>query len=80
MVVKNIYAVNSFCLWVNHASRHIEEKRKNKYFILDHSVDENKELLKKYTDLCDEVENEIRTINGGNFWQWITIKQATAIL
>ena len=29
-----------------------------------HFTDENEEVLKKYTELCDEIENEIETING----------------
>ena len=30
-----------------------------------HSTDENKEVLKKYTELCDGIKNETETINGG---------------
>ena len=33
--------------------------------IFDDSVNENKELLNKYTDVWDEIKNEIKTINGG---------------
>ena len=44
-VYENIYSVNPFHLRVNHASRYIEEKNGNKYFIFDY-MDENKELLK----------------------------------
>ena len=29
------------------------------------STDENKEVLKKYTELWDGIKNEIQTINGG---------------
>ena len=29
-----------------------------------HFTDENEEVLKKYTELRDEIENEIETING----------------
>ena len=43
---ENIYSVNPFYFFVNHASGYIEEKNGNKYFIFD-SIDENKELLKK---------------------------------
>ena len=43
---ENIYGVNPLYLIVDHASRYIEEKEVNKYFIFD-STDENKELLKK---------------------------------
>ena len=29
------------------------------------STDENKEVSKKYTDVCNRIKNEIKTINGG---------------
>ena len=60
-----------FIAWVwiysiNHASGYIEEKNENKYLIFD-SVDENKEVLKKYADVWNGVkavnsdkENDIR--------------------
>ena len=43
---------------------HIEEKNGSKYLVFD-STDENKEVLKKYTELWDGIKNEIETINGG---------------
>ena len=43
---------------------HIEGKNKSKYLVFD-STDENKEVLKKYTELWDGIKNEIETINGG---------------
>ena len=43
---------------------HISENNESKCLIFD-SADENKEVLKKYTELCDEIKNEIETINGG---------------
>ena len=49
---------------VNHASGYIEEKNGNKYLIFD-SVDENKEVLKKYADVWDGIKNKIKAINGG---------------
>ena len=48
---ESIYIVNPLYLLVNHASGYIEEKNGNKYLIFDDSVDENKEVLKKYTDV-----------------------------
>ena len=33
--------------------------------IFDDSVNENKEVLKKYTELWDGIKYEIKTINGG---------------
>ena len=29
------------------------------------STDENKEVSKKYADVCNRIKNEIKTINGG---------------
>ena len=49
---------------INHASGYIEEKNGNKYLIFD-SVDENKEVLKKYTDVWDGIKNKIEAINDG---------------
>ena len=43
---------------------HTEEKNGSKYLVFD-SADENKEVLKKYTELWNGVKNEIETINGG---------------
>ena len=50
---------------VNHASGYIEEKNENKYLIVDDSVNENKEVLKKYRELWNGIKNEIKTINDG---------------
>ena len=50
-------------LRIKHANRYIEKKNGNKYLVFDYT-DENKELLKKYTDIWDEIKNEIKTING----------------
>ena len=48
---------------------HIKENNGRKYLVFDsiemHSTDENKEVLKKYTELWDGIKNEIKTINGG---------------
>ena len=41
---------------------HIEEKNWNKYLAFD-SLDENKEVLKKYNELWGGIKNEIDTIN-----------------
>ena len=61
---KNIYSVNPLYLLIDHASGYIEEKNGNKYLIFD-SVDENKEVLKKYADVWDGIKNKIKAINGG---------------
>ena len=52
-------------LLVNHASGYIEKKSGNKYLFFDYYVNENKALLKEYTDVWDGIENEIKAINGG---------------
>ena len=40
-------------------------KKKWKYLIFDDSVNENKELLKKYADVWDGIKYKIKTINAG---------------
>ena len=50
---------------VIHVSGYIEQKDGNKYFNFDDSVNENKELIKKYADVWDGIKNEIKSINGG---------------
>ena len=60
----SIYSVNPLYLRINHANGYIEEKNGNKYLIFD-SVDENKEVLKKYADVWDGIKNKIKAINGG---------------
>ena len=61
---KNIYSVNPLYLIIGKVDGHIEEKNGSKYLVFD-STDENKEVLKKYTELWDGIKNEIETINGG---------------
>ena len=41
---------------------YIEEKDSNKYLVFD-STDENKELLKKYNDVFNEIMSKIREID-----------------
>ena len=48
---QSIYSVNPLYLHINHASGYIEEKNGNKYLIFNDSVDENKEVSKKYADV-----------------------------
>ena len=45
---------------VNHTSGYIEEKNGNKYLIFDDSVDENKELLKKYTNVWNGIKAKLK--------------------
>ena len=42
----------------------LKKKNGNKYLIFD-SVDENIEVLKKYSDVWDGIKYEIKKINGG---------------
>ena len=56
--------MNLLYLRINHANGYIEEKSGNKYVIFD-SVDENKEVLKTYADVSDEIKNKIKAINDG---------------
>ena len=60
---KNIYSVNPLYLCITHASGYIEEINENKYLIFD-SIDENKELLKKYNDVFNGIRNKIKKISG----------------
>ena len=61
---ENIYSVNPLYLITGKVDGHIEEKNGSKYLVFD-STDENKEVLKKYTELWDEITNKIETVNGG---------------
>ena len=61
---ENIYSVNQLHLIIGKVDGNIEEDNGNKYLVFD-STDENKEVLKKYTELWDGIKNEIETINGG---------------
>ena len=49
-------------LLIDHASGYIEEKNGSKYLFFD-SADENKEVLKKYADVCDGIKK-----NNNNKW------------
>ena len=59
---ENTRSVNPLYLLSNHANGYNEEKNGNKYLIFYDSVNENKELLKKYADVWDEIKNKIKTI------------------
>ena len=66
---ENIYSVNPLYLIIGKVDGHIEENNGNKYLVFDSaelcSTDEDKEVLKKYTELCDGIKNEMETINSG---------------
>ena len=60
----NIDSANSICLVFNNVDGYIEESNGNKYLIFA-STDKNKEILKNNTELWNEIDNQIETINGG---------------
>ena len=61
---QSIYSVNPLYLLVNHANGYIKEKHGSKYLIFD-SAEENKELLKNYSDFWSVIKNNIEAINSG---------------
>ena len=56
---ESIYSVNSLYLSIDHVNGYIEEKNNNKYSSFDDFVDQNKEVLKKYTDVWDRIKIKI---------------------
>ena len=50
-------------LTIAHASGYIEEKGVNKYLVFN-CTDENKELLKKYSDVFNGIINKIKEISS----------------
>ena len=60
---KSIYRVNPLYLQPNHASGYIKETNGNKHLTLNDSVNENKEALRKYTDVWTGIKNKIKAIN-----------------
>ena len=63
---ENIYSVNPLYLCINRASRYIKEKGVNKYLIFD-PIEENKELLKKYSDTFNGIRDKTKEINSNEF-------------
>ena len=59
----NINSVNPLYLMINEMIGHFEEKNENKYLVLD-EIDENKEVLNKYEEVCEGIKKEIETINS----------------
>ena len=60
---KNINSINPLYLNITHANGYIEEKGVNKYLAFD-SLDENKELIKKYNDVFNGIRDKIKEINS----------------
>ena len=51
---------------IDHASRYIKEKGLNNCSVFD-SADQNKELLKKYSHVCNGIKNKIKDVDDGDF-------------
>ena len=60
---ESIYSVNVLYLCIGHTRGYIAEKSGNKYLIF-HSVNENKEVLKQYFEIWNGIKNKIKAING----------------
>ena len=66
---ENIYSVNPLYLIIGEVDGHIEcssiecKKNGSKYLVFN-SADENKKVLKKFTDLWDGIKDEIETVNS----------------
>ena len=56
--------MNPLYLRITHGSGYIEEINENKHLIFD-SIDENKELLKKYNDAFNGIRDKIKELNSG---------------
>ena len=57
-----VYSVNPLYLGITRINGYIEEKDSNEYLVF-HSTDENKELLKKYNDVFNGIMSKIREID-----------------
>ena len=66
---ENITSVNPLYLIITDVDGYIEENDKNKYLSVA-STDNNKEILKKYIKLWDEVKYHIQTINDDEFGEY----------
>ena len=71
ITIKKLMIMKIFTVWIlcicfvfNHASGYIEEISVNKYLVFD-STDENKELLKKYSDIWNGIRNKIEAVSSG---------------
>ena len=61
----NINSVNPLYLGITRVNGYIEEKDSNKYLVFD-STDENKELLKKYSDVFNKIKDKIKKIDNND--------------
>ena len=58
----DINSVNPLYLRINNRDGYIEKKDSNKYLVFD-STDKNKELLKKYNDVFNEIMSKIKKVD-----------------
>ena len=63
ITMKSLDNENSFYLIFNNVDAYIEENNEDKYLIFA-SIGKNKEALEHYTELWDEIKNQIETITG----------------
>ena len=56
---ENIYSLNTLHLMIGEIIVHIKESNGNKYLVFDFS-DKNNKVLKKYTELWDEVKIKLK--------------------
>ena len=61
----NINSVNPLYLGITLVNGYIEEKDSNRYLVFD-STDENKELLKKYSDVFNGIKDKIKKIDNND--------------
>ena len=59
----SIYSVNPLYSRVDHVNGYIKEKGINKYLVFD-SADENKELLRKYSDVFIRIRDQIKEVGS----------------
>ena len=57
----NINSANPLYLGITRVNGYIEEKDSNKYLVFD-STDENKKLLKKYSDVFNKIKDKIKKL------------------
>ena len=63
VILKIFNSVNPLHFRIIHASGYIEENVVNKYLVFD-SVDENKELLKKYNNVFNGIMSKIKEVRN----------------
>ena len=63
ITIKILNNANSLYLSFNNVYIYIEENNENKYLIFA-STDKNKEVLENYTELWDEIKDEIEAISN----------------